>query len=294
MFLTMFFSLLLIQEKVAVASNLEKDKKALLDFVVPHGLGWKPADPICSSWAGVACNSDRSRVVELRLSGLGLCGYMPENTTLGRLDALETLHLENNFLAGPIPWGLGLLPHLKSLNLSNNGFSGPVPPSLLERFPPASFGGNPLLATSVQLAPPEAAIPRLPSSSSSWGWGSKKKGKKNEDEGWTLKGNLLGIPIAPPDLVPTTTLHNPTSTDIEPVERTIGDSVIVPAVDADGVSVEGIVNAFPSDLVTVDTHVDAPGLMKIYHQVGIIFGSTFSLQSRSMSGNLHLEDKVVF
>ncbi|VFQ91044.1 unnamed protein product [Cuscuta campestris] len=53
--------------------------------------------------------------------------------------------------------------------------------------------------------------------------------------------NLLGIPIAPPDLVPTTTLHNPTSTD---VERTIGDSVRVPAVDAGGVSVEGIVNAY--------------------------------------------------
>ncbi|VFQ69047.1 unnamed protein product [Cuscuta campestris] len=109
------------------SSDLDKDKKALLDFVVPHGLGWKPADPICSSWAGVACNSDRSRVVELRLSGFGLCGSIPENTTLGRLDALETLHLENNFLAGPIPWGLGLLPRLKSLNLSNNGFSGPVP-----------------------------------------------------------------------------------------------------------------------------------------------------------------------
>ncbi|VFQ64284.1 unnamed protein product [Cuscuta campestris] len=69
--------------------------------------------------------------------------------------------------------------------------------------------------------------------------------------------NLLGIPIVPPDLVPTTTLHNPTSTDMESVERTVGDSVRVPA--ADGVSIEGIVNAFPSDLVVVDTHVDASG-----------------------------------
>ncbi|VFQ99765.1 unnamed protein product [Cuscuta campestris] len=43
--------------------------------------------------------------------------------------------------------------------------------------------------------------------------------------------NLLGIPIAPPDLVPTTTLPNPTSTDMEPVEH----------------------------IVAVDTHVDAPG-----------------------------------
>ncbi|VFQ62138.1 unnamed protein product [Cuscuta campestris] len=65
--------------------------------------------------------------------------------------------------------------------------------------------------------------------------------------------------MAPPDLVPTTTLHNPTSTDMESVERTIGDSVRVPAVDVHGDSVENIVNAFPSDLVAVDTHVDAPG-----------------------------------
>ncbi|VFQ79664.1 unnamed protein product [Cuscuta campestris] len=71
--------------------------------------------------------------------------------------------------------------------------------------------------------------------------------------------NLLGVPIAPPDLAPTTTLHNLAPTDIESVECTVGDSVRVPAVDADDVSVGGIVNAFPSDLVAVDTHVDAPG-----------------------------------
>ncbi|VFQ81343.1 unnamed protein product [Cuscuta campestris] len=53
--------------------------------------------------------------------------------------------------------------------------------------------------------------------------------------------NLLGVPIAPPDLAPTTTLHNPAPTDIESVECTVGDSVRVPAVDADDVSVGGIV-----------------------------------------------------
>ncbi|VFQ70587.1 unnamed protein product [Cuscuta campestris] len=71
--------------------------------------------------------------------------------------------------------------------------------------------------------------------------------------------NLLGVPIAPPDLAPTTTLHNPTSKDMESVERTVRNSARVPEVADDGVSVEGIVNAFPSDLVAVDTHVDAPG-----------------------------------
>ncbi|VFR01617.1 unnamed protein product [Cuscuta campestris] len=92
--------------------------------------------------------------------------------------------------------------------------------------------------------------------------------------------NLLGVPIAPPDLAPTTTLHNPTSKDMESVEHTVRNSLRVPEAADDGVSVEGIVNAFPSDLVDVDTPVDAPGLMKICHQV-----------ARSMSGSLHFEDK---
>ncbi|VFQ95536.1 unnamed protein product [Cuscuta campestris] len=71
--------------------------------------------------------------------------------------------------------------------------------------------------------------------------------------------NILGVPIAPPDLAPTTTLHNPTTKDMESVERTGHNSIRVPEVADDGVSVEGIVNAFPSDLVVVDTPVDAPG-----------------------------------
>ncbi|CAH9140371.1 unnamed protein product, partial [Cuscuta epithymum] len=57
------------------------------------------------------------------------------------LDALETLHLENNSLTGPIPPGLGHLPNLKHLNLSNNHFTGSIP-SPLGRFHPSSFGGN--------------------------------------------------------------------------------------------------------------------------------------------------------
>ncbi|VFQ81012.1 unnamed protein product [Cuscuta campestris] len=71
--------------------------------------------------------------------------------------------------------------------------------------------------------------------------------------------NLLGVPIAPLDLAPSATLHNPTSKDMESVERTIRNSVRVLEVADDGVSVEGIVNAFPLDLVVVETPVDAPG-----------------------------------
>ncbi|RAL45575.1 hypothetical protein DM860_009439 [Cuscuta australis] len=190
MFLLLILSFLLLQEEEAavVTSNLDTDKQALLKFAVPHGLGWDPSDDdddsICSSWPGVTCSSDRSRVVRLQLPGFGLCGPLPENTTIGRLDALEVLHLENNFLTGPIPPGLDLLiPNLKSLNLSNNGFSGPVPPCLLKGFPPSSFGGNPLLTTS-GLPLPEVAIRRLSSSSSS---GSKKKrDRASEGALWLL------------------------------------------------------------------------------------------------------------
>lgn len=181
MFLPMILSLLIFLQRVAVALDLETDKQTVLDLTVSHGLGWKPADPICSSWTGVSCNSDRNRVSGLRLSGLGLCGPILKNTTIGRLDALETLHLENNFLTGPILPGLDLLPRLKSLNLSNNGFSGPITPSLLKRFPPSSFRGNPLLATS-GLPQRAVSIPRLLSSSLSKG-SRDSKNKRSEPVG---------------------------------------------------------------------------------------------------------------
>ncbi|VFQ78702.1 unnamed protein product [Cuscuta campestris] len=51
--------------------------------------------------------------------------------------------------------------------------------------------------------------------------------------------NLLGVPIAPPDLAPTTTLHNPTSKDMESVEHTVRNSVRGPEVADDDVSIEG-------------------------------------------------------
>ncbi|VFQ75732.1 unnamed protein product [Cuscuta campestris] len=149
-------SLLLLQAIITAlgASDLGTDKQALLDFAntlhnAPRGrLRWTStgaagAGPICTSWAGVTCSSDRSRVVELRLPGFELRGTISGNTTIGRLDALERLDLRNNSLFGAIPPNLNF-PRLRHLNLSGNRFSGPIPQSLTG-FPPTSFGGNPLL-----------------------------------------------------------------------------------------------------------------------------------------------------
>ncbi|VFQ70971.1 unnamed protein product [Cuscuta campestris] len=71
--------------------------------------------------------------------------------------------------------------------------------------------------------------------------------------------NLLRAPLAPPDLTPTIILHNTTPNGMESVEDTIVDLVNIPKIDDDGIFVKDAVNAFPSDLVAVDTHVIAPG-----------------------------------
>ncbi|CAH9081929.1 unnamed protein product [Cuscuta epithymum] len=114
------FLLLLLFQGV-VSGGLKADKEALLDFatvVVPHSghrrlqlMGWshKKAAQICSSWLGVTCNPDRSRVAGLRLPRMGLAGAIPENT-IRRLDALQTLNLQNNRLSGSIPPSLKRFP----------------------------------------------------------------------------------------------------------------------------------------------------------------------------------------
>ncbi|VFQ94043.1 unnamed protein product [Cuscuta campestris] len=71
--------------------------------------------------------------------------------------------------------------------------------------------------------------------------------------------NLLRAPLAPPDLTPTIILHNTTPNGMESVEGTVVDSVSIPQIDDDGISVKDVVNAFPSDLVAVDTPVVALG-----------------------------------
>ncbi|PIN13951.1 Serine/threonine protein kinase [Handroanthus impetiginosus] len=140
----------------ATAEPVE-DKRALLDFInkVHHSrkLNWDEKTPVCNNWTGITCNSNNSRVIELRLPGVGLKGIIPSNT-LRHLSELQILSLRSNGLSGPFPSDLlklekligiylqdndfrGLLPldmsvwrNLSVLNLSTNSFNGTIPSSI--------------------------------------------------------------------------------------------------------------------------------------------------------------------
>ncbi|KAL5576310.1 hypothetical protein UlMin_018009 [Ulmus minor] len=84
---------------------------------------------ICK-FVGVECwQPDENKVLNLRLSGIGLEGKFPRG--IANCTALTGLNLSNNQLSGTIPSDIGaLLPYVTSLDLSNNKFSGEIPKSL--------------------------------------------------------------------------------------------------------------------------------------------------------------------
>ncbi|XP_059626361.1 probable inactive receptor kinase At5g58300 [Cornus florida] len=113
-------------------ADLNSDKQALLAFAaaVPHGrkLNWNPATSTCTSWVGINCTSDGTRVLKLRLPAVGLTGPIPANS-LGKLDALRVLSLRSNLLNGTLPSDIPSLPSLRYLFLQHNNFSGDIPTS---------------------------------------------------------------------------------------------------------------------------------------------------------------------
>lgn len=115
------------------AADLNSDVQALLQFSaeVPHGrkLNWTSATPVCSSWVGVSCTKDGTRVLAIHLPGVGLFGPIPANT-LGKLDALMILSLRSNGLSGNLPSDVLSLPSLRYVYLQHNNFSGDIPSSL--------------------------------------------------------------------------------------------------------------------------------------------------------------------
>lgn len=74
----------------------------------------------------MTCNSDHSRVIALRLPGMGLRGPIPANT-VSRLSALLVLSLRSNSLSGSFPSDFAELKNLTILYLHFNKFSGPLP-----------------------------------------------------------------------------------------------------------------------------------------------------------------------
>ncbi|KAJ0780782.1 putative protein kinase RLK-Pelle-LRR-III family [Helianthus annuus] len=116
-------------------ADLNSDKQALLAFAnaVPHGpkLNWSNSTAVCTSWVGINCTSDGTRVFALRLPAIGLKGSVPPNT-LGKLDALQILSLRSNRLNGNLPSDLLSLRSLRYLYLQRNNFTSDIPSS----FPP--------------------------------------------------------------------------------------------------------------------------------------------------------------
>ncbi|XP_014754698.1 probable inactive receptor kinase At5g58300 isoform X2 [Brachypodium distachyon] len=117
----------------AESADLNSDKQALLAFAasLPHGrkLNWSSTTPLCTSWVGVTCTPDNSRVHTLRLPAVGLFGPIPSDT-LSKLDALEVLSLRSNRLTVDLPPDVGSIPSLHSLFLQHNNLSGIIPTSL--------------------------------------------------------------------------------------------------------------------------------------------------------------------
>ncbi|KAL5227276.1 hypothetical protein ABZP36_015541 [Zizania latifolia] len=115
------------------SADLNSDKQALLAFAasLPHGrkLNWSSTAPICTSWVGVTCTPDNSRVQTLRLPAVGLFGPIPSDT-LAKLDALEVLSLRSNRLTIDLPPDVGSIPSLHSLYLQHNNLSGIIPTAL--------------------------------------------------------------------------------------------------------------------------------------------------------------------
>ncbi|KAG7036003.1 putative inactive receptor kinase, partial [Cucurbita argyrosperma subsp. argyrosperma] len=107
-----------------------EDKRALLDFVknLPHSrsLNWNAASPVCHYWTGITCSKDDSRVIAVRLPGVGFHGPIPANT-LSRLSALQILSLRSNRITGDFPSDFSNLINLSYLYLQFNNFSGPLP-----------------------------------------------------------------------------------------------------------------------------------------------------------------------
>lgn len=113
-----------------VIADLNSDRQALIEFAssIPHArrLNWNDSALVCTSWVGVTCNSNGTRVIAVHLPGVGFKGHIPENS-IGKLDTLMVLSLHNNGLNGHLPSDILSIPSLQYVHLQHNNFSGPIP-----------------------------------------------------------------------------------------------------------------------------------------------------------------------
>ncbi|XP_047329213.1 probable inactive receptor kinase At5g58300 [Impatiens glandulifera] len=110
---------------------LNSDRQALLDFIsaIHHDfrLDWNSSLPVCSSWLGISCNKEATRVTAIHLPGMGLRGSIPLNS-IGKMDSLKALSLRSNHLNGTLPSDISSILSLQQVHLEHNNFSGQIPP----------------------------------------------------------------------------------------------------------------------------------------------------------------------
>ena len=91
--------------------------------------GWSASlTDLCSPYPNGISVSSAGRVGDLGLSNNNLTGRIPPE--LGKLTALEVLHLHTNQLSGRIPPEIGQLTSLTELHLHTNQLSGRIPPEI--------------------------------------------------------------------------------------------------------------------------------------------------------------------
>ncbi|CAG7897043.1 unnamed protein product [Brassica rapa] len=84
----------------------------------------------CCAWDGISCDSKTGTVVELDLWGSSLNGPLRSNSSLFRLQHLQSLNLSSNNLPGILPDSIGNLKYLRVLKLRYCNFFGKIPSSL--------------------------------------------------------------------------------------------------------------------------------------------------------------------
>ncbi|XP_061337853.1 probable inactive receptor kinase At4g23740 [Gastrolobium bilobum] len=126
------FSFIYLLSLILWQGNAEpvEDKQALLDFVnkfpPSRPLNWNESSSVCATWTGVTCNEDKSRVIAIRLPGVGFHGTIPPDT-ISRLSQLQTLSLRSNVITGNFPSDFSNLKNLSFLYLQFNNLSGRLP-----------------------------------------------------------------------------------------------------------------------------------------------------------------------
>ncbi|KAL0848415.1 hypothetical protein Bca101_021662 [Brassica carinata] len=102
------------------------------EFLDPKTKSWANKSDYCN-WQGVTCDTKSGEVIGLDLSCSCLHGRFKPNSSLFRLQHLQSLNLaHNSFLDSTIPAKFNKLMGLERLNLSFSSFSGQIPREIVQ------------------------------------------------------------------------------------------------------------------------------------------------------------------